>query len=142
MLKLLKTAFACTAVLASQAAGEERIAAGRDLFITYCAACHGKNGQGGASPAKAGAPKPADLTKISQRRDGVWPMLEVMAIIDGYTKPVTPRAGMPTITELGEGAQIAFDSGNGRSVSAPARLVAVVQYLESIQSPKPERYVP
>ena len=49
---------------------------------------------------------------------------------------------MPAISELTEGAQIEFDTGNGFSVAVSSKLVAVVHYLESIQSPKPESYVP
>ena len=69
-------------------------------------------------------------------------MLEVMSIIDGYTKLTTPREEMPVITDLLEGPMVEFDTGNGLVTPVPARLVELVDYLESIQSPPAERYVP
>lgn len=125
--------------LASSAFAEETTLDGRDLFLDYCAKCHGKDARGGQGNTAKTAP---DMTKIAERRGSVWPMLEIISIIDGYTKATEPRSEMPVIPELTEGAQIEFDTGNGISIAVPANLVAVVQYLESVQSPKPERYVP
>ncbi len=129
----------CAFTLVSPAIAVETTPDGRYLFLRYCAKCHGDDARGGQGNATLPAP---DLTKIAERRGSVWPMLEIMSIVDGYTKTTEPRAGMPVIAELTEGAQIAFDTGNGISVAVPANLIAVVLYLESIQSPKPERYVP
>lgn len=86
--------------------------------------------------------QPSDLTRIAARRAGVWPMLEIMSIIDGYTRSTTPREDMPVIAELSEGPMVDFDTGNALLTPTPARLIALADYLESIQSPKPERFVP
>lgn len=142
ILKIAVTVALCTAALASRAATEEQITLGRDLYLTYCAACHGRDGKGSIQPKGTGQTKPADLTKVAKRRGGVWPMLEVMSIIDGYTKTTNPRPGMPVIAALTEGPQTVFDSGNGRSLAVPERLLAVAKYLEIIQSPEPDRSVP
>lgn len=141
MPKIMGSGFLCIALLTYPAMGDEQVTQGRDLYLTHCAACHGSDGKGGAQKGTDQI-KPADLTKIAQRRDGVWPMLEVMSIIDGYTKATKPREGMPVVAELNEGPQTVFDSGNGRGLAVPERLVAVATYLETIQSPKPRRSVP
>ena len=117
---------------------EETAPNGRDLILRYCAKCHGDDAVGSQGNTTTSAP---DLTKIVERRGSVWPMLEVMSIMDGYTKATETRWDMPVVSELTEGAQIEFDTGNGISVAASANLIAVVLYLESIQSPKPERCV-
>ena len=129
----------CAVTLISPAIAEETTPDGPDLFLRHCAKCHGEDARGGEDNAIPPAP---DMTKIAERRGSVWPMLEIMSIIDGYTKATEPRTEMPIIPELTAGSQIEFDTGNGKPVAVPANLVAVVRYLESIQSPKPERYVP
>ena len=137
---VLKSALSvCAAALALPAIAEQTLPDGRDLYLRYCSSCHANDARGGAGDTATPAP---DLTKIAERRNAVWPMLEIMSIIDGYTKTTEPRPGMPVISELLEGAQVEFDPGNGMTFPVPANLVAVVQYLESVQSPKPESYVP
>ena len=69
-------------------------------------------------------------------------MLEVMSILNGYLKVANPREDMPIIAQLNDGPTIDFDTGNGLVTSVPANLISITEYLESIQSPKPERYVP
>jgi hypothetical protein len=137
---LLATLFLISCNPEISAAGSDL--SGRDLFATNCAICHGPTGKGDGPAAPSLQTQAPDLTKIADRRDGVWPMLDVMAIIDGYTKRTNPRAGMPIIPALTEGPMVDFDPGNGIAVATSARLLALVNYLETIQSPQPERYVP
>ena len=132
----------CVLIGANGSSADVTIAEGKTLFGQYCAVCHGDDAKGEGRAARSLETKPADLTRIAARRDGVWPMLEVMSIIDGYTKQFNPRADMPVIPELSGGRMIDFDTGNGIVTPAPARLVALVEYLEAIQSPRPESYVP
>jgi len=139
LLFVILLAVSCTAET-----GPEKVtrAEGESLFAANCAACHGPDGKGDGIAAAGLGTQPADLTRIAERRDGVWPMLEVMSIIDGYTKSTTPREGMPVISTLTEGPVMEFDTGNGQVVTAPARLVALTRFIESIQSPPPVSYVP
>ena len=68
---------------------------GELLFVKNCASCHGITGRGDGPLAAGFGTVPADLTQIAARRDGVWPMLEVMSIVDGYLKATNPREDMP-----------------------------------------------
>lgn len=139
---LIAACLAATAACTTQETPSVTRDTGRTLFAQNCASCHGTGGQPGSTPRPGLAAQPADLTKIAARRNGVWPMLEVMSIVDGYTKRSNPRDGMPVIPALTEGPKIEFDTGNGVTRQVPARLVAVVSYLESIQAPPPTSYVP
>ena len=115
---------------------------GRAIFAENCASCHGPAARGDGPLAAGLNTPPADLTRIASRRNGVWPSLEVMSIVDGYTRRTNPRDGMPVISGLTKGPLVDFDTGNGITKQVPARLVAVVTYLESVQSPPPTSYVP
>jgi mono/diheme cytochrome c family protein len=128
--------------LATRACSEHTDLDGRALFLGHCAECHGAEGRGDGPSASALPTEPADLTQIAARRSGVWPVLEIMSIIDGYAELNDLRGNMPIIEEVVEGPIIEFDAGNGILVPTPARLVALAEYLERIQTPQPERYVP
>ena len=132
----------CTAVFSTVSANDDPVSEGRVLFEAYCAVCHGADGKGDGPSATQLSIRPADLTEIAERRDGIWPILEVMSIIDGYTKKITPREDMPIIEEITEGPMIEFDTGNGITTTIPARLLALAEYLESIQYPEPTGFVP
>ncbi|MEP2031389.1 MAG: c-type cytochrome [Paracoccaceae bacterium] len=142
MLRFLAFLSALICAHSLPAMAENQVSLGRDIYNQHCAGCHGQAAKGGKNSVTTGDTSPPNLKKIAERRGSVWPMLEVMSIIDGYTNATDPRDGMPVINELSQGKQIDFDSGNGIVVSAPENLVAVVSYLESIQSPKPRSYVP
>jgi cytochrome c1 len=115
---------------------------GETLFKENCVSCHGFTGQGDG-PLSAGlGTAPADLTQIASRRDGVWPMLEVMSILDGYLKATNPREDMPIVEDLLDNDMVEFDTGNGLTALVPIKLIEVVNYLESLQDPRPTRYIP
>ena len=90
--------FALAFALQSTAAANP--AEGRVLFDKHCAVCHGAYGNGGGIAATGLKTNPADLTKIASRRDGVWPMLEVMSSVDGHTKRIPPREEVPVFAVL------------------------------------------
>ena len=116
--------------------------AGERLFMENCVACHGVTGRGDGPNAHRLNTPPADLTRIAARRDGVWPMLEVMSILDGYLKFTNPREEMPVFEGFLDNEMVEFDTGNGVTTMVPAKLVEVASYLETIQDPAPTRYVP
>ena len=116
--------------------------AGKVLFEENCLSCHGPDGKGdGPSAADLNTP-PVDLTRIAARRDGVWPMLEVMTILDGYNRNTLPREDMPVFENFLDNEMSEFDTGNGVPTLVPTKLIEIVYYLESIQDPAPTSYVP
>lgn len=115
---------------------------GRQLYLENCTACHGPAGTGDGPLAGKLTALPSDLTKIADRREDVWPMLEIMAILDGYSRNTIPREEMPVFENLLDNEMIEFDTGNGMLTLVPKKLIAIVTYLETIQDPKPTSYVP
>ncbi|MGY9047194.1 hypothetical protein P775_27995 [Puniceibacterium antarcticum] len=107
---------------------------GRTLYLSYCAVCHGKDAKGDGLMARAMAKPPKDLTLISVRHGDKFPRARVMSTIDGYARS-TKMAGpnMPEFGELLKGDLVPYDSGDGRMTPTPRRLVALAEYLETIQ---------
>lgn len=115
---------------------------GELLFEGNCISCHGVAGRGDGPLAAGLGTAPADLTQIAARRDGVWPMLEVMSILDGYLKTTNPREDMPVFEGFLDDEMVEFDTGNGVTTLVPTKLIEVVNYLEALQDPQPSSYVP
>jgi mono/diheme cytochrome c family protein len=56
---------------------------GADIYRAHCASCHGLDGKGDGPVASALTTKMPDLSKISQRSGGVFPVARVRKIISG-----------------------------------------------------------
>lgn len=101
-------------------------------FAENCAACHGADGRG-AGPAAAGlAVTPPDLTRIAARNGGVFPRDQVASTIDGLDRGAHFSTAMP---EFGAGdlGPLVMTDENGVPVPIPADLLALTDYIESIQ---------
>lgn len=66
-----------------QAQREEVVKAGRPTYEQYCAVCHGPAGKGDGGAATLLTVKPADLTQLSKKNNGVFPFWQVYRVIDG-----------------------------------------------------------
>lgn len=107
---------------------------GRALFDQYCVSCHGADGTGNGPAASGLAQRPADLTRISERNGGTFPMIRVMSVIDGYTRRGDRTSVMPELgVALQEGPLVMIETSDGASVPTPANLVALAEYLRTIQ---------
>jgi mono/diheme cytochrome c family protein len=56
---------------------------GKEMYIQYCAACHGKDAKGDGPAATALKTAPTDLTKLSAKNGGKFPEAKVVRVIDG-----------------------------------------------------------
>jgi mono/diheme cytochrome c family protein len=107
---------------------------GEEAFRVSCAVCHGATGDGNGEFADVLTVKPADLTKISAKNDGVFPYLKVFQAVDGRTTlrahgtAVMPIWGDYFKRQAGESA-----GPFGAELLARARVVALVDYVESLQ---------
>ena len=62
---------------------ETREVAGGDLFLRYCASCHGADAKGSGPVAASLRRPPSDLTTLAKRSGGRFDEAAVMAAIDG-----------------------------------------------------------
>lgn len=101
-------------------------------YADYCAACHGAGGRGDGAAGAGLSPKPADLTGLAARNGGVFPTTRVMAYIWRGEGAAAHRA-MPDFAALLEGALVPYDGGDGIETPTPERLVALAEYLKTVQ---------
>ncbi|MEX5727253.1 hypothetical protein Ga0609869_000606 [Rhodovulum iodosum] len=106
---------------------------GRELYMQLCAGCHGATGKGDGPAVATMEYEPADLTTIRQRNGGRFPFVEVMATIDGYGRGTRVYGPMPEFWPLLEGKMVLAETDLGVYTPTPARLVALADYVESIQ---------
>ncbi len=129
-----RTIPAAMAFLALVACAPERQVSGRALFVDYCASCHGTSGVGDGPAAEGLGKRPADLTQIAARNGGVFPSVKVMSTIDGYTRRGDRSSVMPELgVVLQEGPLVLVETGDGVETPTPVNLVALADYLESLQ---------
>lgn len=115
------------------AASAQQADIGAQLYADYCSACHGASGLGDGDMADVvNIPSP-NLTLLAQNNDGVFPMLNVLHIIDGRTGlrahgGVMPVWGRVFSDQIGDA-----DGPYGSVLEVRGRLLSLASYLESLQ---------
>jgi cytochrome c1 len=60
---------------------------GKQMYVSYCAPCHGTNGKGTGPVASAMTTGPTDLTVLMKKNHGKFPDAHVVAILQFGTEP-------------------------------------------------------
>lgn len=101
---------------------------GPNLFKAYCAVCHGPKATGGGPMAAFLKTAPPDLTRISARNGGTFPLARVRQVISGED-PRTAGHGTRDMPVWGPiFSQVAWDQDLGR-----VRVDNLARYIESLQ---------
>jgi mono/diheme cytochrome c family protein len=102
---------------------------GKEMFNSYCAVCHGKDGKGNGPAASAMKTPPTDLTLLAKKSDGKYPAAHVAAVIRGQaTTPSHGSQDMPVWGPL-------FSSiSQGHDAQVQQRTANLVTYIESLQA--------
>ncbi len=103
-------------------------ASGQEMFMQYCAVCHGKDGRGRGPAAAALKKAPTDLTTLAARNNGTFPESRVYQYIQGDTE-VTAHGSreMPIWGAL-------FRDLNRDATVEQMRIGNLTSYLSSIQT--------
>ena len=108
---------------------------GQVAFGQMCADCHGLDARGDGPKAGILSVKPADLTTLSARSGGVFPMLLVIGVIDGSDRVAehTGPSPMPAFGALVGGQSAALDTPGGTVLFTRGVILSIAYYLESVQ---------
>lgn len=134
MHRIIPTAAILSAGALAACSPPEPEVTGRALYTEFCQSCHGADGKGGGPDAAGLARAPADLTTISSRNGGTFPLAEVMSTIDGYRRAQEGDLTMPEFGVMLEDSPVVMvDTGDGIPTPTPEPLADVAEYLRSIQ---------
>jgi mono/diheme cytochrome c family protein len=101
---------------------------GPNLYKAYCAACHGPSGKGDGPMAASLKTPPSDLTRISAKNGGMFPLVKIRRIISGE-EALPGGHGTRQMPIWGPiFSQVAWDQDLGR-----VRIDNLARYLESLQ---------
>jgi mono/diheme cytochrome c family protein len=112
-----------TASVIVAAQGTTTYTSGND-FQSFCASCHGSAGKGDGVLAGSLRKRPADLTQLTVKNDGVYPAEAVMKIIDGGHE----SADMPAWKDV-----FAKSQESAGADAAKVRMDGLAKYIETLQ---------
>jgi len=107
--------------------------AGGDRYAAFCATCHGAlaMGEGPTSPLLT-VPVP-DLTRLTERNGGTFPMARVLAQIEGREPLLAHGAPMPVYGgAFDRGGRVTVDTADG-PVETPVAALEIARWLEGRQ---------
>lgn len=115
-------------------APEDRMPGGAELYGDYCVACHGADARGSGTTSRNAPGSMPDLTTLTARNGGTFPLVRVMSQVDGYARGRKEHGGaMPELGHLLDGPLVRVETGSGVMTPTPAKLLAIADYLESVQ---------
>ena len=106
---------------------------GEALYMDACASCHGAAGMGMGTMAEFMSVKVPSLRGLTASNDGVFPMLDVIHIIDGRTGVRGHGTEMPVWGRQFKAEMLDEAGIYGSEVYARGKVLSLAYYLESIQ---------
>ena len=118
--------------VAGAAAAQDAAAGGR-TYATFCASCHGAAGQGDGPVAGLLTVPATDLTTLSARNGGVFPVAEVVFRIDGRAPLTAHGSPMPPFGGMFAGEDAALKTAAGQPVLTSRAIADLVAFLQQLQ---------
>ena len=117
---------------------EDQFEQGALDFLSYCAPCHGRSGEGNGPVATELVKKPTDLTTIAKRNGGIFPQDALRKSIDGRSFPAAHgTSDMPVwgywFKLQANAAGLLQDNQVDAEAEVKERIDRLVEYLVTIQ---------
>lgn len=103
-------------------------ASGKEMFMSYCASCHGKSAKGDGPAAAALKQAPADLTMLTKRNGGKYPSDLVTSVLRGQAK--LAAHGDQDMPVWGP---VFWKMSGGKEEQVTLRIANLNKYVESLQ---------
>ena len=106
-------------------------ASGQEMYVAYCAACHGKDGRGDGPAVKALKTPPPDLTALTKNNKGTFPEMHVYNAVSGDAAMPAAHGekDMPVWGDL----FMSRCGANPPVAEVHQRLRNITKYVESLQ---------
>jgi mono/diheme cytochrome c family protein len=104
---------------------------GRDVYLRYCASCHGSDARGGGPVAATLRQAPSDLTTLARRSGGRFDESYVMSTIDG--RRAVAEHGVREMPVWGAVFEKEHEGEPFQAYVGLLQTRALVDYLRSIQ---------
>jgi mono/diheme cytochrome c family protein len=101
---------------------------GADMYKTWCASCHGTAGKGDGPAASALKKTPADLTLLTKKNAGKFPVERVRNYIEG--KSAVDAHGSREMPVWGN----VFEAIDASQAGITFRVVTLTTYLQTLQA--------
>ena len=103
-------------------------ASGAEMYQSYCASCHGKDGRGQGPAAPAMKASPTDLTTLSKTNGGKFPSDRFAAVLTG--KASVAAHGSQDMPVWG---RIFWKMSQGHASEVQQRVTNLSTYVEAMQ---------
>ena len=100
---------------------------GFEMFDSYCAPCHGKDGKGNGPAATSLKNPPANLTELAKKNNGKFPADHVVKVLKSGVSGAHGSTEMPVWGPL-----LSQVSGRDERI-VQMRIANLVHYVESLQ---------
>jgi mono/diheme cytochrome c family protein len=104
-------------------------ASGKQMFMAYCASCHGKDAKGDGPAAGALKLAPADLTALASKNGGKYPAAKVTSVLNGQANLAAHGN-----KEMPVWGPIFFRISQGHESEVQMRIANLNHYIESLQT--------
>ncbi len=103
---------------------------GKQMYVSYCAPCHGVDGRGQGPVASALIQRPTNLALLSKNNGGKFPATHILAVLKfGAENPAHGTAEMPV---WGPMLGKMDPAGTGPNIGV-LRIANLSEYLQSLQ---------
>ena len=102
---------------------------GKEMYVTYCAVCHGTDGKGGGPAASALKVPATDLTLLSKNNGGKYPAMKVTSAIHGEGNVAAHGS-----KEMPVWGSLFRNISGGHEAEVQQRVVNLTQYIETLQA--------
>jgi mono/diheme cytochrome c family protein len=104
-------------------------ASGEQMYQTYCAVCHGKDGKGNGPAAEALKTAPTDLTHLAQSNGGKYPADKVSNTIRG-----DQNIAAHGTKDMPIWGNVFWHMSQGHQSEVQLRIANLDRYIESLQT--------
>jgi mono/diheme cytochrome c family protein len=103
-------------------------ASGKEMFMSYCASCHGKDAKGDGPAAGALKQGPADLTSLAKQNGGKYPTDKVTSVLRGQASLMAHGD-----QEMPVWGPVFWKMSQGHEELVQMRIANLNHYIESLQ---------